>query len=68
MAKKPIRATQLSTCGSMALTASRSPFNPKEIWWTLHVKSPKNGGWVEIQGGVRACWMFDLGFNPDSPT
>lgn len=68
MARKAIRATQLSSCGNMALTASRSPFDRKEVWWTLHVKSPKSGQWVEIQGGVRAYWMIDLGFNPDSPT
>lgn len=66
MARKPIRATQLSPCGNMALTAKSSPFRRNEIWWTLHIKSPTTDCWVEVQGGVNASWMTQLGFDPSA--
>lgn len=57
-------ATQTSPCGTMKLVPSLSPFNDRETWWRLSIKSPKNGSWVEINGGHSAYWMTDLGFNP----
>jgi hypothetical protein len=48
----------------MKLVPSVSPFDDQKIWWRLSIKSPKNGMWVEINGGHTAYWMTDLGFNP----
>ena len=62
--KKELPAIQYSPDGNLALVPSRSDFNPSEIWWTLKIKSPKNGNWVDVQGGTSAYWMTDLGFNP----
>lgn len=55
---------QYSPDGNLALVPKKSEFNDDEIWWTLKIKSPKNGNWVSVQGGTSAYWMTDLGFNP----
>jgi len=63
-AKKTLPATQYSVDGTLALVPSWSSFNDREIWWSLFVKSPKNGQMVGVQGGTNAYWMTDLGFDP----
>ena len=41
-----------------------SQFDRTKVWWSLRIKSPKDGRWVTVQGGTTANWMTDLGFNP----
>jgi len=65
MAKK-LPPIQYSPDRNLSLVPGVSPFNPNEIWWTLHVKSPVSGHWVSVQGGVSSYWMRELGFNPSA--
>lgn len=62
--KKTLPPNQYSPDGKMVLSPGWSFFNKDEIWWTLQLRSPKNGQWVVLQGGTNAQWMSDLGFNP----
>jgi hypothetical protein len=66
MAKLKLPPVQYSADGKLALVPSVSTFDPKEIWWNLHIKSPVRDMWVPVQGGTSAYWMIDLGFNPNA--
>jgi hypothetical protein len=59
---KKFPATQYSPDRSLALVPRHNPDG--NIWWTLHVRSPKSQDYVAVQGGTTAYWMIDLGFNP----
>ena len=59
---KKLPATQYSPDRSLVLVPR---FNPDgNIWWMLHVRSPKTQNYVQVGGGTTAYWMIDLGFNP----
>jgi hypothetical protein len=62
--KKTLPAPQFSPDGSLALVPEWSTFDDRKVWWTLQIKSPKDGRWVRVQGGTHSGWITDLGFNP----
>lgn len=64
MTSRAMPPIEYSADGKMALVPRASPFNDREIWWDLKIKSPVHGGWVTVQGSTDAHWMTELGFAP----